>query len=270
MNRSMDRSIEKSPDSGRPDFYRMVGLAGLGLFCYGQYQQELEHSNLILALFGGWMILFPRPRMPAIFLIAASCLQIYIHARSPRTFKLFELDDLPLAAGMLIFMACQFRLIALRWHITPDNPRSAKRPGERPLIPRSREPADITPNELVRLGLLVIASTVFGGIVSHWLGGFWTTLEFTPRFMQLITFLWLSILAVFLASGISGYWRAANNDPERARLLLQEVAWRDSRRDYGRIGRWLAWGKAKSKRQLDAAREASAQAPEQAADRSVR
>lgn len=252
MNRSTG---PKSPDLNRPDLYRLAAMAGLGLFCYGQYQQELEISNLLLALVGGWMILFPRPRMPAIFLIAASFLQIYAHARSPRLFRLFDLDDLPLAAGMLIFMSCQYRLIALRWHITPDNPRGTNRPGEGPLVMRTREAADVAPDELVLLALLVVTCTLLGEFGSHWLGRSWTALEFSPRFMQLATFLWLGILGVFVAAGIAGYWRAVNSDPDRARLFLQEVAWRDARRDYGRIGRWLAWGKAKVKQGQDAERE---------------
>jgi hypothetical protein len=234
--------------------YRTLAAVGLGMLCLGQYWQEVvDVPNILLAAVGVWMILFPRPFIPPAFLVLVSIVQIFAHFylnhgfRFTPAFLLFEPTTLLLAAGMTIFLGSQFRLLALQWHIAPYDPRfsqsAARDQSGRPVAPLTRPEAALATDEIIRFVVLTALWTFLGQWGWYWLNDNWSVVGFSPRFIQVAFLIWIGAIGLFIGAGVVGYWRRAHSDPELARLYLQEVAWSDARRDYGRMGRWIAWGK---------------------------
>ena len=50
------------------------------------------------------------------------------------------------------------------------------------------------------------------------------------------------------ASSVLGYLAWIRMSPAEATLYLQDVAWRETRREQTRINRWIAWAKLKKRR----------------------
>ncbi len=239
--------------------YRLLGALGLGLICLGQYwQRDIDMPNLFLGFLGFWMILFPRPRVPLAFVVLASVAQFFAHSKLYGSFQftpafvLFEPTSLCLSAGMLIFIGSQYRLLAIKWHVTPYDPRfptpKSRDNSGRPLVPLSRSEAVLTPNEIVRFVSAVGIWVFVGQWTWHTFNQHWMVVGLNPRFMQVALVIWLGVIGLFIGAGVVGYWRRAHSSPELAKLYLQEVEWSEARREYGRIGRWIAWGKRKLKR----------------------
>jgi len=228
------------------------------MICLGTYWQEVDIPNIFLGVVGAWMILFPRPRIPLVFLVLASVVQIFAHYEMYQSFRftpaiaLFEPTTLMLAGGMMIFLGSQYRLLALKWHVTPYDPRFSKARGRddigRPIVPLTRPEAALNPDEIIRFIVTAAIWVLLGQWGWHWLSQNWTIAGLTPRFMQVALLIWFGVIGLFVGAGVVGYWRRAHSDPEMAKLYLQEIDWREARRDYARIGRWIAWGKRKMER----------------------
>lgn len=235
--------------------YRILAGVGLTMLCAAQDMQDIIVPNILLAVFGLWMILFPRPRVPLFFVVLLCVIQIVWHSQTYQSFLVtlefqpFEPESLLLAGGTLLFIGCQYRLLAIRWYAAPYDPRFPQ-PKRRdatgqPLVTLNRPETALTPDEIIRFIVIGAASVFLGQLSWSWLSDNWTLLDFLPRFMRFAFLVWALVIGLFVGAGIIGYWRSTHQDPERARLYLQEIAWREARRDYGRIGRWMAWGKRK-------------------------
>jgi hypothetical protein len=246
---------EPKPIAVRELHYQISAAFGLALTCLGIYWQGIDYLNMFLASVGTWMIVFPRPRLPLIFLLFVCLVQVFAHFEiyngfdfNP-SFQLFEPTTVVLAGGLLIFLCSQYRLLGLRWHITPYDPRFTKArtraEGGRPIVPQTRPEAAIGPDEIVRLVVNTALCVLFGQLGWDWLSQVGTVAGLQPRFMRIAFLIWFGITGLFVGAGIAGYWRRAHSDPELAKLYLQEVDWREARREYARIGRWIAWGKRK-------------------------
>jgi len=241
--------------------YRILAGVGLGMVCVAQDLQDIVFPNIVLGIFGLWMILYPRPSVPPLFIVVECVVQHmgqfqnYQSFRFTPTFVPFEPTSLLLSAGLLIFIGCEYRLIAMRWHAAPYDPRftSPKLHDDtgRPLVAMNRPEAALGADEIVRFVVIVSICTLLAQLCWEMLGENWTILDFTPRFMRIAFLVWAGIVGLFVASGIVGYWRSMHDEPARARLYLQEIAWQEARREYARIGRWVAWGKRKMRRHRD-------------------
>ena len=244
MTEDAPRSVVKSIQ------YQVVSAVGLGLFCLAQHWQWIEIPNLVFGALGLWMIAFPSPRLPLAFTAMAVVLQIYVHwelqqtFQFPSSFLMFDPTELLLAAGLLTFVAAQYRLIAIRCHVVPHDPRV--RAKDATAIPQTRADTILPHGEVLRFVIAAVVCVVAGQVFWGWLYQNWSLAGFYPRFMQLATVIWLGIIGLFLGAGVSGYCLRIYGDAEAARMYLQEIDWQEARREYGRIGRWLAWGKAKA------------------------
>lgn len=239
--------------------YRLLSALGLGLLCLGQYWQEvIDLPNAFLGFLGLWMILFPRPRVPMTFVVLACVVQFFAHFQIYQFFRfstgfvLFEPTTLALAAGLLIFLVGQYRLIAIKWHVTPYDPRffeaKSKANVGRPIVPLTRPESALTPNEIVHFVVLAAVWVLIGQWAWHSLSQNWLVDGINPRFMQVAFVIWIGVIGLFIGAGIVGYWRRAHSDPALAKMYLLEIDWQEARREYGRIGRWIAWGKRKMAR----------------------
>lgn len=233
--------------------YRILGGLGLAMICIAQDFQDIIISNVFMAAMGLWMILYPRPRIPALFVVLLATSQMLGHYQTYQSFRVtprfvpFESITLLLAGGTLIFIASQYRLIAIRWHAAPYDPRfpSPKLHDEsgRVLATMARPEKSLRADEVVRLAFCVAVAMAAGEGAWNWLSEDWNVLGFTPRFLRIALLIWIVFVGMFVGTGLVGYWQAQHDDPARARLYLQEVAWQAARREYARIGRWIAWGK---------------------------
>jgi hypothetical protein len=254
--------LPDAPADNRPTptviVYQLLAVVGLLLLSLGQFWQGLEIPNLFLAVFGVWMIFFPRPRVPILFATLFCLVQFAVHHDRYSTFRftpmftLFEPIDTAIAGGLLLFMGCQYRLIALKWHAAPHDPRfrygKLHDDAGRAIAQFNRPNTAVRFDEIVRFLLVATLCVVAGQAEWGWLNQDRSFVEFSPRFVQVAFLVWFGVLAVFVVRGLAGAWRRAHADADESRLYLQEIAWQEARREYARIGRWMAWGKAKMKR----------------------
>jgi hypothetical protein len=246
---------EQAPIAVKAIHYQITAAVGLGLICLGTHWQGMDIPNIFLAAVGVWMILFPRPRIPLVFLLLVALVQLSAHYEIYGTFgvtpefTMFEPTTLVLSGGIMIFLCSQYRLLALKWHIAPYDPRFAKAKTRddvgRPVAPLTRSESAIGPDEIIRVVVNSALCVLLGQLGWEWLSQNWRFAGLKPQFMQIAFLIWFGFTGLFIGAGIVGYWRRAHSDADLARLYLQEVDWREARREYGRIGRWIAWGKRK-------------------------
>ena len=73
-------------------------------------------------------------------------------------------------------------------------------------------------------------------------------LAFEPELWRGILLIWILGLGLLTASSVLGYLAWTRMSPAEATLFLQDVAWRETRRERTRINRWIAWAKLKKRR----------------------
>jgi hypothetical protein len=249
---------EPAPPAVKAFHYQILAAVGLALICLGAHWQDIAIANIFLSFVGFWMILFPRPRIPLLFLILLIFVQLLAHYEENQhrfplatPFVLFQPTTIALAAGTMLFVGSQYRLIALKWHITPFDPRfprvKARADLGRPVVSLARPESVIGPDEIIRMIVNTAFCVLIGQWLWQWLSRSWAT-EVNPPFFHMASLIWFGVVGLFIGAGVVGYWRRAHSDAATARLYLQEIDWLEARREYGRIGRWVAWGKRKMAR----------------------
>lgn len=239
--------------------YRIFSGLGLAMICVAQDFQDIIVPNIGLAVLGLWMVFDPRPRVAPLFIVMLSVVQLaghyqnYQSLRFTPTFVPFEPIGLLLSAGTMLFLGGQYRLLALRWHAAPHDPRFPKPllhdPDGRPQVVMTRPESSLSPREIVVFLIGSALCVLFGQWAWERLSDDWIVTDFLPpRFLRFAFLIWLMVIGLFVGGGVVGYWRSVHDDPARARLYLQEIAWSEARREYGRIGRWIAWGKRRMSR----------------------
>ena len=156
----------------------------------------------------------------------------------------FRALDLALVAGVLGYLTCQFRLLAVRRAAPADRPTDA---------PLARPAGPAAPGELLGAAAAAAAAVVAGQLVFLLA----TTFEVEPgRSPPLVRSFnnrpdsraALAAGAALLFAGAAGLWawyaRAAGQTPDQARAYLLDVAWAESRRELSRQELWRAWGRA--------------------------
>ncbi len=151
------------------------------------------------------------------------------------------LSDLLLAVSLLAYAAAHYRLQGLVWRVLPPDPRvprAARRGREGTL----RRPADqAAAGELIVLLPALAAWAVLAALLWTWLRRRETDLEMADSSWQAILVLWLLGGGVLAAAGLLRYLALRRMTPTEAALYLQDVLWRETRREQGRLNRWLAW-----------------------------
>jgi len=203
----------------------------------------------VLVAVGFAALFLPRLLGVGAFLVALAVIQLIAVLRWP-TFRMtrgsFELPELMLAAGTLLFVGSLLRVQALVLSATTWDPRLAGK-STRPRPPQVRPASSLTTDEivawLVSIPVFVLAAellrrglyrpTPIDGLVDWRLG-------------HVILAIWTMTVGVLFFSAVFDYWRRVSMSPERARMVLEDMTWRETRRDQGRMGRWLAWQNRRS------------------------
>jgi hypothetical protein len=234
--------------------YYVLAAVGLALVFLGQHAQRLELANYLVLVAGLGVLATRRGLGPMIFLIVLAIVQIVRlrgHLGVPfPALRLFEPAEMLLAAGTLLFIGSVFRIQGMTMHVTPPDPRLVPRRGkpDRPLPPQTRSDAALGAEEIA-LWIVSIPVFVLGGeLVRLVLSQPISIGGFPHGFAQIVLIIWTLVVGILVVASIFAYRRRAHADPEMARMHLQEVVWRETRRDLARMGRWLAWWARRKKR----------------------
>jgi hypothetical protein len=170
----------------------------------------------------------------------------------------FHLTDLLLCAATLAFVIAHYRLMGLVKNVFPEDPRRREKwpPGRLwagvARAPRERRSAHLVgPVEwlvfLVSLPIFVILAQIIWSL----LPGRWARWEL-PYGVWAWTGLVLPVLglaaALLVAGAFLGYWGRRGMSPEEGQVLLQDVLWKETRREQRRLNRWLAWFRLRRER----------------------
>ncbi len=180
----------------------------------------------------------------------------------------FRVEDVILAAALVVYTACQYRLLGFFSRALPaEGPtsRSAVPPADR------RPPAAVAAGEVAALLKAAVAVVVGGQLLWLALTAFEVRTDSgltlgaaepgydgrfdTPRPGRLSAPGSRFILVtggVFLAAAVAQtafwYWRLRTLGPDEARMVLQDTAWNETRRERVRVETWRAWAKRRAER----------------------
>jgi hypothetical protein len=260
----MTAQARKPPPQPEPAvlLYQVVCLAGLGLVIVPRLAGGVGLLELFLVVVGLLGVLTRWRLAPVVVLglLAVSQLTqpllygVRGFATRPRA---PDAADLLLCCGVLAYVAAHYRLQGLLSHILPPDPRNRVegRPGlatlwRRPVVRQPRAPRLVTPAELSLFVLSLPLWAVLAQAAWVWLAGRRSFLglalpEAMSRFLLLAWLLGAGGLAV---ATLLGQWRRRTMTPAEGELLLQDVVWRETRREQRRLGRWLAWSRLRRAR----------------------
>jgi hypothetical protein len=149
-------------------------------------------------------------------------------------------SDALLAAAVLAYVAGHFRLQGLEQTPLPGDPRRDGPPQP------SRRPAPAT--EVAALGVSVLVWAALAALAWDALPADWYDLEIDPVLWRFVILIWLVGVGGLLAASLLAYasWQRLSR-PE-AELMLQDIFWRETRREQRRVARWLAWSEVRRAR----------------------
>jgi hypothetical protein len=204
-------------------------------------QQLLPALSLCMLLAGGLGILARRAINPLIVLLPLGINQLLHQANRnnllgqsaipPATY--LRTLDLALCMAVLAYVVGQYRLLALRGTVLPaDRRRGAASPRPEYLVTAEELFA-----LLVQLPLwTLVAQGIWYLLPQH------SRLEgLAPSWLQFLILVWVVAIGLLVTSHVFRYWRWRQMNATTARVLLQDVLWKETRGEQRRINRWLAW-----------------------------
>ncbi len=157
--------------------------------------------------------------------------------------ELLPASDFLLALSLLAYAAGQYRLQGLTRRLFPAGPRQRGAAAKKAEEARRRSPDWVTGREIVLLLATLTACGVAAAVFWWWLRGQETGPEnpLTNTAWQGLLVLWLLGGAVLAMAAGLRYLALRRMTPAEAQLYLQDVLWRETRREQRRLNRWLAW-----------------------------
>jgi hypothetical protein len=164
--------------------------------------------------------------------------------------------DFLICAAVLAYAAGHYRLLALTRQVfplesQPGGPR--KQPGARPRpTPPLRSGNLVTPGEIGTLLLTLPIWIGVGGGVLLWLAILPNPLAETPReIWRVLVLIWVTGIGLALVTAALGYLGMRRAPPGEARTYLQDVLWRETASEQGRLNRWLTWARLRGQRRKE-------------------
>lgn len=232
-------------------YYLGVAGGGLGLVFLVLNQRGVPYFSCLLPLLiGAGGAALGWARTPIVYLIVlATVLSIEPNRyfMSPRGGNVW-LTDVMLCAGVLAFVAAQYRLQSLLKSVFPpalspgQTATAALGKGAAPLEPRRASPT-VSPRELGTLLLLLPAWGVIAHFVAALLPTSFGNPGLRPGVWRGMTLLWLLGVAGLVVASVFDYYHRRHMTAAEATLYLQDVLWRETRREQRRHDRWRAWGR---------------------------
>jgi hypothetical protein len=242
-----------------PIHYQILAGAGLLLIFLAQLDQGMYSGNLLVVCIGLLGIVSKWRIAPLLLLGALAAAQIGHHLMIYRDFAtedrrpLLHLRDLLLAIGLVAHIAANCRLQSLWAHIVPADPRQRERQQRRAgssrryvhvPVRQKRSSRLLTPQEIAAFVLLLPAWALVGQALWFFIAQPWPnaySVFDSPRALRLLSLAWLLIVGMLMTGTVLAHWRRRQMDRAAAQMGLQDILWRETRREQRRIFRWLAW-----------------------------
>lgn len=163
----------------------------------------------------------------------------------------FEAQELPrwfldpihllLGFAFLAYALGHYRLLGLTQNIFPVDPRRRRQT-------RTRRPAALATVEELAAALITMPLCVAAAeLCWYWLVGRWLLLGLPATFSRFLVLAWAVLAVTLVGAAALGWWRSQHQSPERAKMFLQDVVWRQTRGEQRRINRWLAWARLRKR-----------------------
>jgi hypothetical protein len=238
------------------------------------------------ALLGGAGLMLRWRLAPVLVLLALAVLLFLAPSRSARD----PVQDMLLGAAVLTFVIANYRLQSLQQFVFPRDPRHRALAGK-PQAPRRKQqgrgipaPAALPGRRragrlvsLEELSFLLVTVMLWVGVAPfcypfveseplpagyerHW----WERID-NPALQSLASGLeglvelvwqfrggfWLLGGGVLLASLLLNHLLFRRQSPEEAALFLQDMVWKETRREQRRLNRWLAWARLRQEKRKE-------------------
>jgi hypothetical protein len=242
----------------------LAALAGLFLILLQRGFGLLSLLPVVIGLLGvglNWRM------APVLVLVTVAILYIGLEpagltAKNGVTLRrTFRLSDWLLCTALLGYTAAMYRLLGLAQAIFPHDPeRLRERHSSDTDVPAEpeKEAKPVRNPRLIdswEIGWLVLALPIWAlaaQLCWKWLP------RSTPvalaeyqtqtRTWQGIVFAWILTLLLLLAATALWYLGQKRLTPAQARLQLQDILWRETRREQQRLAHWLAWCRLRRRR----------------------
>jgi hypothetical protein len=238
--------------------YLIICMAGLVVIFFVLMRHGLGSWSLMPVLVG-LLGLTLRWRMAPVMLLLVLTSMLFVQdemnegmrlGRFGRfQFRTFHLTDWFLCAAVLAYCAAHYRLQGLTDHLLPLDRRRRETPAPAGLFARWFPRLQT----VRRPGLLVSAWEVSGLLMAVPVWAFlaqlvWKLLpgslreyELPSETWQAIILAWLLGVLLLVAAGFLSYLRWTQMTAREAELFLQEVVWKETRREQRRVSTWLTW-----------------------------
>jgi hypothetical protein len=207
---------------------------------------------------------------PVAFLVLLSVLLFPVPRRGPD-----PMQDLILCGGVLAFVIGHYRLQALQHFVFPRDPRIRGRGRIANLSCSRRRPGRLVSLEELSFLLLTVLLWVglapFGtellrptGFLRGYNRNWWQEISddtgrslasglelFVEFIWQISASFWLLGGGVLLVSLLLAHLAFRRQRPEEAALFLQDLVWKETRREQARLNRWLAWARLRQERRKE-------------------
>jgi hypothetical protein len=173
--------------------------------------------------------------------------------------SMVRIPELLLSGAVLGFVVAHYRLQSLTAHIFPPDPR--RREGkprwrigfftlryQAPVIRERRPPQQVSSPEIGQLLLSLPIWAILAQIAWRLIPFGWGNPGLPVPIWRAVWVAWIIGLAWFATASFIDYRSRRQMKPEEARLFLQDILWRETRREQARIVRWSAWFRLRSER----------------------
>lgn len=262
--------------------FTFAGLGALGMMFLILLQQASDYGGVMIVVIGSCGILLRWSAAPIFVLLILTWFLIFPFGDPTVYFRnsleiiegQFRVTDLMLVLSLLVYLACQYRILGLVSQAIPfDGP--VRRKDE---TPARRPPGVISPAEFGFLAGACIAF-VFVGQLIWW---FVNSVEVVPtedfpfrmiesdgrtpsvlpdgmqtglaRFVVLVGLLFFGTL---IARVVFGYWRLRMMRPAEGAMLLLDGGWSETHRERQRQEAWRIWGRKRHQTAAAGAERAS-------------
>ncbi len=175
--------------------------------------------------------------------------------------RLLQPTDVALCAAMLAYVVAHYRLQALTRHVFPIDPgrrepvpRVGARSGDRAptggrgrIIRRCRSWSLVTPEEVGWLILALPIPALLAQLLWNVLNRQWNVLGLPVVVGRVVLVMWVFAVGAFVIAALLGQWRLRRLSAAEATLFLQDVLWKETRREQRRVNQWLAWARLRHK-----------------------
>ncbi len=231
----------------------MLGLAALVEMARGGIVPVLIAPLILLVGVLGIFAQFGSSPLLVLAIVAAG------EFNAPRRFRgqpgqfiaTFDPLDVLLCVAIVGYLICLFRLNALSVNLFPRDPRQRRQPSPRkPLAFAQRRqllfrraPHTFVPTEALLALMALLASCLLAVCLGLRLAQPPIVFELPSWLVRGLLLIWGVFILTILAVILFGYWRWCTWSEEEALMVLQDVYWRETRREQSRVHRWLAWAK---------------------------